>query len=747
MEDIQFQNNLSAALYLNETLDLNNSEPQGLARKNWDDLKPTIRELYLDQGQTLKQLIKYLEEHHGFRPTRKQLLYRISRWGFEKNVKKNERRAIIEHFGPELGKVEFEAQTLRGRKLDEAKLNRWMKLEKVNFEESPTGEDKAACVQTSIIPFKHNLGPANQDTEKSPPTKIPYHEEQNEFNSKVQASQQVSVLQYNDYSFDWNSLDVLGSPGLTKLIGALTIEECDIPFLDLASDSLGANDIEGSDLLDLCSSVSAQGESIISRIQSWSTSMSTLISTSQTSGKLWNLTHFTLHSELDPFPRSSSQSYVLQPHFFQSSLLEPTLSELECKNKLQRLKRMQDTEIIHLAETMGAIAEDYYDQKCLETAETWFRRVVRAKQLVNWYKPHQTLWACLRVISCLRYQCRYKEAHQILQGLHGTIERTLAADHEISVQSKKLKADLLGFLGFWSEEEDLHRQILQIRLNSLGMRHPETIMALQDVAYTLAMLKRHGEARNLLETSLHFLIGMVKNLGDSWIHEGHVLWTITVLTQTLNRNKRYDEGENVLDFAQNMLGDVTRLDDWESLGYHLERACTYRCQNRFEKSEKILRGLLKYHQSSMTPGTIIASMKELAKILMETGRQSEAATWRKKEYLLRVKTYGLTHRWTMDRCEKVGFSYADQSRYHEGKLFFEEVIEMLALSNEESDSRAACIQKIKTWMEELEEMRLEESSEWGEETSDSMGSSSRPIEDDDEVDYEDMSDVPDPLDY
>lgn len=600
--------------------------------------------------------------------------------------------------------------------------------------------------EASIIPFKHNLGPANQDTEKSPPTKIPYHEEQNEFNSKVQASQQVSVLQYNDYSFDWNSLDVLGSPGLTKLIGALTIEECDIPFLDLASDSLGADDIEGSDLLDLCSSVSAQGESIISRIQSWSTSLSTSKETSQTSGKLWNLTHFTLQSELDPFPTSSSQSYVLQPQFFQSGLLKPTLSELECKNKLQRLKRMQDIEIIHLTETMGAIAEHYYDQDCLETAETWFRRVVRAKQLVKLYKPHQTLWACLRVISCLRYQCRYREAHQILQGLHGTIERTLAADDEICLQSKNLKADLLGQLGFWSEEEDVRRQILQIRLNSLGMRHQETIMALQDLGYNLNSLERHGEAQNMLETSLHFLIWMIKNVGDDSIGETDVLWSFNVLAETFNNLSRHDESENVLDFAQNLFGDVTKRDGWGSLNYHLERARTYRHQNRFENSEKILRGLLKYHLNAMTPGATMDSMKELAKVLVKTGRHREAATWRKKEYLLHVETYGLIHYFTMDCCEGVGFLYADQSRYYDGKLFFEEVIGMLALSNEESDSRAACIQKIKTWIEDLEERRLEDSRESSAETSDSIGSS-EPIEDDDKGDYEDMSDVPDPLDY
>jgi hypothetical protein len=69
MEDVRFQNDAPAALHLSDTLDRNSSKPQGLAKKNWNDLKPTVRELYLDQGQTLKQLAKYLEEHHGFRPT------------------------------------------------------------------------------------------------------------------------------------------------------------------------------------------------------------------------------------------------------------------------------------------------------------------------------------------------------------------------------------------------------------------------------------------------------------------------------------------------------------------------------------------------------------------------------------------------------------------------------------------------------------------------------------------------------
>jgi len=33
------------------------------------DMKPIIRKLYLDQGQTLEQLAKYLEDNHGYKPT------------------------------------------------------------------------------------------------------------------------------------------------------------------------------------------------------------------------------------------------------------------------------------------------------------------------------------------------------------------------------------------------------------------------------------------------------------------------------------------------------------------------------------------------------------------------------------------------------------------------------------------------------------------------------------------------------
>jgi hypothetical protein len=67
----------SSSRYENvENIDLPEIIPQpdhpqirGFSKRDWADLKPIIRNLCLDQGQTLEQLAKYLEDNHGYKPT------------------------------------------------------------------------------------------------------------------------------------------------------------------------------------------------------------------------------------------------------------------------------------------------------------------------------------------------------------------------------------------------------------------------------------------------------------------------------------------------------------------------------------------------------------------------------------------------------------------------------------------------------------------------------------------------------
>jgi hypothetical protein len=96
----------------------------------------------------------------------------------------------------------------------------------------------------------------------------------------------------------------------------------------------------------------------------------------------------------------------------------------------------------------------------------------------------------------------------------------------------------------------------------------------------------------------------------------------------------------------------------------------------------------------------------------------------------------------MEGCETLGLCYANQRRYHEARLFFESVIKEMTSSTEDPDSRIKCIQEVNAWMLKVEEMRI-------------AASTTRILEPenfevaeldmDEDVDWEEMGDVPDPL--
>jgi hypothetical protein len=109
-------------------------------KAQWVALKPLIHQLYITEKRTIAQVTSYLNEHYGFNPTKKQFLRRITEWGFEKNVKQDERRAILESLGQGANEEGFQARMLRGRRLDKAKIERWKKREETLGGEGEKGK-------------------------------------------------------------------------------------------------------------------------------------------------------------------------------------------------------------------------------------------------------------------------------------------------------------------------------------------------------------------------------------------------------------------------------------------------------------------------------------------------------------------------------------------------------------------------------------------------------------------------------
>ncbi|PMD62968.1 uncharacterized protein K444DRAFT_661992 [Hyaloscypha bicolor E] len=719
MEGVQSQNNVLVVSSLAPVVQLIPPPRQGFSKGDWAEVKETIRELYLDQGHTLLQLAQYLQENHGFKPTKKQLLYHISGWGFEKNIKKDERRKIIQQLGSEVHNAEFAPQNFKGRQLHKTKLNRWMRIEKATAEKSSGKDVLLQEVSASGMPSHVR----DEDPEAPRPTQISIHEEQVAFEEQVEELDAARSLDYKEYEFDPNSLDVVGSPRLTRLFGFLTIEECDdIDDLDLAGGDLEMGDIWSQDLLDVCSRSDRHGEEEDALENELSTPTSGIpgtslpgtLKTSRIIGSLEEWTKKWFQYEVYPFPTSQSCArfrYDFSGIMFSSrGSSQPKMSPSQCKKKFQALKSLEHVGIIHLMEAMAAVALELYQDSHYVEAEFWFRRIVttkQVKQLIAWHNPQKTLLICVFIINCMVFQGRIREAHQLHEDFHDKVERVLGADHDVTCFSRELRGGLLRQLGL-GEEEGLFRQHLQICLTALGTAHPRTAKALQELGRSLAKLKRHTESQRLLETTIHFQLQRAKVSGEIGNNKVDILRSMTLLAQGLSRDMKYDESEAVLDCAQKLLGDATRTKCEAGFDYHFTRACTYMLQKRLGESEKIVRILLRHHEKSFLPNTRANLMWKLAEILMKTGRESGAAYWFKKTYISDVEAFDPVHTYTMDSCWEAGFCYARQGRYDEARLFFGNAIETLTSSPAGDNSRLECIQEIKTWMLEVEEMRAED---------------------------------------
>ncbi|KAK4447812.1 hypothetical protein QBC34DRAFT_427047 [Podospora aff. communis PSN243] len=84
----------------------------------WEAHRPAIQELYQNQNLALKEVIRIMEESHGFRATQRMYKTRIKSWGLDKNFKESE---VVELFRlrrerDRIGKPTVYA--IRGREVD-----------------------------------------------------------------------------------------------------------------------------------------------------------------------------------------------------------------------------------------------------------------------------------------------------------------------------------------------------------------------------------------------------------------------------------------------------------------------------------------------------------------------------------------------------------------------------------------------------------------------------------------------------
>jgi len=489
--------------------------------------------------------------------------------------------------------------------------------------------------------------------------------------------------------FSWDIVEITKSPNLARLIGALTIECSDIPFLDL-SQSTDRNSDESENDIDLLgfldkfenfgdavSDPNTSNKALMQPCNRWVGGCPKSAGAFQmTVHSTWNGKGPSSLNEIWPFPQKTQPSIVSTPRAPQLSCNALKRLEWECKAKFRLLGSMTTADILKLVRSMWTVADRYYDQCEFTAAEPWYRRIVTAKQKVPGIRPQDTLEAALWVVEAVFSQGKYFEAEHLHQQMHSKIQSIIKPESPIAYLSNHNSACLLHYFGRYEEEEVIRREMLQIQLTEFGTRHENTVIILRSMGNCLRMQNKYQQSEHLLRIALDFNLGIMQHLEQTPIDRRNGMLALVNLSKVLHSSGRHAEAGNVLENGEQLFSDVLQMHNLGSVYFHIERAKNLIFYGRHAESEEVLRSVLKFSKDTH-PLNWRNAASQLADILVETNRLEEAAILYEKIFHQRFELYGPSHKSTRYSCMNLGWLYQQLGRHDDAIDHFQRVIEKL----------------------------------------------------------------------
>jgi hypothetical protein len=397
----------------------------------------------------------------------------------------------------------------------------------------------------------------------------------------------------------WLVVDIVGSPGLTGLIGALTIDTCeDIASLDLsapyseeseaAKDAINPDEGDSSIICPIAQAQNHHHPSLQATSHSVSCSIATLCTVfPKQSQRGWMPGPL---DELYPFPKLASERRLYSRprthHLVSSDSLKA--KELECCKIFKSLKNMQPSEINHLAEDMRNIAWRHMELDQERPAEIWWRRVVTSFLEMRGHRTFEILRACLEVVDCVRKQGRYREAASLHQGVHHKIMKLFGPYHDMAIMSRNSLAVLQGGAGDPESAAAIFRELLQIFLVRFGTRNRDPLNFLLALGFTLICCGQNREAEALLSIRLQLDFELSSQTDRDTPTMRNAFLGMISLARSLNRQGRYADDISVLNCVAECFKDFIRVENPSSFVYFYEKAMALKSEGCLFESEEIL---------------------------------------------------------------------------------------------------------------------------------------------------------------
>jgi tetratricopeptide (TPR) repeat protein/CHAT domain-containing protein len=287
-----------------------------------------------------------------------------------------------------------------------------------------------------------------------------------------------------------------------------------------------------------------------------------------------------------------------------------------------------------------------------------------ADELKQWEQLNE------RAVSAY-HASKYAKGLEWAQQAFTFAEQTFGLRDPNTLTSLHNLASLYARQGRYGEAEPLHAQALQLSREVLGDSHPDTLASLQSLAALYERQGRYNEAEPLFEQALQLSRQV---LGDS---HPNTLASLNNLAGLYESMGRYGEAEplyeQALQVRREVLGDshadtLTSLNDLASL---------YASQGRYGKAEPLYEQTLQLNREVLGnshPNTL-ASLHNLALLYARQGRYDEAEPLYQQVLQLRREVLGDTHPDTLTSLNNLAGLYLRQGRYGEAEPLYEQALQ------------------------------------------------------------------------
>ncbi|KAG0651284.1 hypothetical protein D0Z07_1582 [Hyphodiscus hymeniophilus] len=625
-----------------------------LSSAEWEELKPTIERLYIDEERHFKDVRVILETNHNFMPSKKMFDDKIKKWGLRKNATRDQRKVILEELHDEGVVKDSKGLSV---KLNPAKIERWEREEKMTGSlgsSTENGKRKAA------VPGSKAAVQRLADRALSPLREI------------IEIHAGSPELEEQPRTM-WDMANIPGSPKLSSFYAFLKIAE-DFPLptpLSLAPRDPGF--ITCDDWNDLVrvppdttttscdESSTAVARSSNNRRRSTSPSELLICQWLVQIERPW-----TPLNEVSLFPislkiRKTRTGTYLKITPAKSVRLEITVRE----DRIGKMQKIFPPDHQGFVAEMHNLGRLYQRAGKYDLAECMYQRAALARQKSLGTCDEDTINLYLSIIEMKYYFGAVSEALTLCEDLHAKIQKLFNASHRLAFLSRSVLGGILATLERYEEAESLGREALQIALGEFGHKNATTSEAIHNLGYTMGLReKTTAQAEQLLSTALQIATQIARNSGENYQE------TRSDLGFVLKQQGRYEESCKMFKVAAKWLILNHGMDHPYTMNTIAGLSSSLAKSGQLEEGERLLRQVLsRYTQTLASTPNMCYLLGELAALTVKLGCWTEAAEI--YEQLLRYMSelYGPLHGYTMWARERLDEYYEMQGLYNDRAAF------------------------------------------------------------------------------